>query len=142
MGLAAGHASDTLRAFYGRRKILAVVLLEGWFVVEEVDVGEAFALEEAEDSFGFGGEVGETGEVQTSARAGGWRGRCEGGAREERAERGAADRGTGGCAEEGASGREILVVVEGVHDEVFSRNAAVVNSQAREPLDSDYQCEL
>ncbi len=33
------------------------------FVVEQVDVGEAFALEETEDALGFGGEMGERGET-------------------------------------------------------------------------------
>ena len=52
-----------------------MVLGEGWFVVEEVDVGKAFALEEAEDALGFGGEVREARETvfgfQTPGGAGG-----------------------------------------------------------------------
>jgi hypothetical protein len=40
-----------------------VVLGESGFIVEEVDVGEAFALEEAEDAFGFGGEVRKRGQT-------------------------------------------------------------------------------
>ena len=57
--LAARHSGDALSAFDGGRQFLAVKSLERGFVVEEVDVGEAFALEEAENAFGFGGEVGE-----------------------------------------------------------------------------------
>jgi hypothetical protein len=34
-------------------------LLKCWFVVEEVDVREAFTLKEAENAFSFGREVGE-----------------------------------------------------------------------------------
>ncbi len=59
LGLAAGHAGESLVAFHRGRDFLAVVFVERRFVVEEVDVREAFALEEAEDAFGFGGEVGE-----------------------------------------------------------------------------------
>jgi len=36
--LAGGHAGDALGAFNGGREFFAVVLLEGGFVVEEVDV--------------------------------------------------------------------------------------------------------
>ena len=37
----------------------AVMLVQRGFVVEEVDVREAFGLEEAEDALGLGGEVGQ-----------------------------------------------------------------------------------
>ena len=102
------------------REGVVQVLREGGFVVEEVDVGEAFALEEAEDAFGFGGEVGEgtagqaSSGTQTPGGAGGWRGCCEGGAGEEGAECGGAE-GAGGGAEERAAGREILKVMERIH---------------------------
>ena len=78
---------------------------ERGFVVEQVDVREAFALEEAEDAFGFGGEVGErasravgTAEPVADPR------RVRAGAQPSmRAERGAAE-GAGGGAEERAAG--------------------------------------
>ena len=46
-----------------------MVLFERGFVVEEVDMREAFRLEEAEDAFGFGGEVGERGEAADCLRS-------------------------------------------------------------------------
>ena len=71
-------------------------LCERWFVVEQIDVGEAFGLEEAEDALGFGGEVGEASEPGRPRPRRGRRGRPELAVRATR-ERGGAE-GAGGSA--------------------------------------------
>ena len=55
--LPGSHAGETLRAFDRRRQVFARELVQGGFVVEEVDVGHAAGLEETEDPLRLGGEV-------------------------------------------------------------------------------------
>ena len=76
------------------------------FVVEQVDVGEAFALEEAEHALGFGGEVGQAGRAACRRRRA---------SRPRGAMRGRAARPApccrcraGGGAEEGAASGQVL----------------------------------
>jgi hypothetical protein len=69
LGLAARHSGEALVTFDRGRDFLAVVFVECWLVIKEVDVREAFALEEAEDALGARGEVGKG--RQTPGGAGG-----------------------------------------------------------------------
>ena len=55
--LSRSHAGEPLRPFDGRRQVLARELVQGRFVVEEIDVGHAARLEEAEDPLRLGVEV-------------------------------------------------------------------------------------
>ena len=83
-------------------------LVERRFVVEEVDVREAFGLEEAEDAFGFGGEVGEGGQPLGEPVA--LRRRCaERGRAKQRAERGACRCAPAVGAEERAAGERLAL---------------------------------
>ena len=60
--LSGSHPREALGAFDRRREVFARKLVQGGLVVEQVDVGQAAGLEEAEDPFGLGGEVRVAGE--------------------------------------------------------------------------------
>ena len=65
--LAAGHARHALRALDRGGQVLAGVVPQGLFRVEEVDVREALALEEAEDALRLRCEVRDAGEPAAGA---------------------------------------------------------------------------
>ena len=58
--LSGSHPGEALGAFDRGRQVFAGKLVQGGLVVEQVDVGHAAGLEEAEDPFSLGGEMRNT----------------------------------------------------------------------------------
>ena len=108
--LSGSHPREALGAFDRRREVFARKLVQGGLVVEQVDVGQAAGLEEAEDPFGLWGEVRKA----RQAAFAGLRASGQELGEEHRAESEAADP-AGGLPDESAAGEMILKLVLRIH---------------------------
>ena len=108
--LSRSHPGEALGALDGGRQVFARKLVQGGLVVEQVDVGQAAGLEEAEDPFSLGGEMRNTAKTAFAGlRASGQQ------LREEHRAEGQATDPAGGLPDEGAAREMILKLVLRVH---------------------------